>query len=101
MLCDVDHLERFNRQVGHPKGDEALRLISQLVESASRRTDLCARFGGDEFALVLSGVGTEAFATAESLRAAVEKAAIGLDGQTLTMSLGVGRIPGTARTRRR
>ena len=94
VLCDVDHLERFNRQVGHPRGDEALRLISQLVESASRRTDLCARFGGDEFALVLSGVGgAEAFATAEGLRAAVEDAGIGLDGQTLTMSLGVATYP--------
>ena len=94
VLCDVDHLERFNRQVGHPKGDEALRLIGQLVESASRRTDLCARFGGDEFAMVLSGVGgAEAFATAEGLRAAVEQAGIGLDGQTLTMSLGVATYP--------
>ena len=94
VLCDVDHLERFNRQVGHPKGDEALRLIGQLVESASRQTDLCARFGGDEFALVLSGDGgAEAFARAEGLRAAVEKAAIGLDGQTLTVSAGAVTFP--------
>ena len=94
VLCDVDHLERFNRRVGHPRGDEALRLIGQLVESASRPTDLCARFGGDEFAVVLRATGgAQAFAAAESLRAAIENAAFGPDGQSLTVSAGVATYP--------
>ena len=94
VLCDVDHLERLNRQVGHPKGDDALRAIGQLVDSASRPTDLCARYGGDEFALVLAGSsGAEAFALVEGLRVAVESAGLGFDGQALTLSAGVATYP--------
>jgi diguanylate cyclase (GGDEF)-like protein/PAS domain S-box-containing protein len=94
VLFDVDHLERYNRQVGHPRGDDALRVIGQLVDYASRSGDLCARFGGDEFALVLNGrSGAEAFALVEDVRAAVAKAGLGFDGQALTLSAGVATYP--------
>ena len=93
VLCDVDRLADFNRLVGHPHGDEALRLIGQLIESASRPTDLCARFGGDEFALVLNDGGTRALEVAETLREAVESAKIDAGGRSLTMSVGVATYP--------
>ena len=93
VLCDVDRLADFNRLVGHPHGDEALRFIGQLIESASRPTDLCARFGGDEFAVVLKDGGARALEAAEALREAVEAAKIDAGGRSLTMSVGVATYP--------
>jgi diguanylate cyclase (GGDEF)-like protein len=93
ILCDVDRLADFNRLVGHPHGDEALRLIGQLIESASRPTDLCARFGGDEFAVVFSDGGARALEAAEALRRAVEAAKIDAGGRSLSMSVGVATYP--------
>lgn len=92
-LCAVDRLADFNRLVGHPHGDEALRLIGQLIENASRPTDLCARFGGDEFVLVMSDGGARALEAAEALRTAVEAAKIDGGGRSLTMSVEVGTYP--------
>jgi GGDEF domain-containing protein len=61
-----------------PRATRRCALIGQLVESASRRADLCARFGGDEFALVLTDAGAErALEVAEALRAAIGAAGIG------------------------
>jgi diguanylate cyclase (GGDEF)-like protein len=54
LLVDVDHFKLYNDHYGHPKGDQALRLVAKaLVNSVRRTADLVARCGGEEFGLLL------------------------------------------------
>ncbi|MBL9023533.1 MAG: diguanylate cyclase [Myxococcales bacterium] len=51
-MVDVDNFKQVNDQHGHGAGDEALRQVAELVLSSVREVDLCARYGGDEFAVL-------------------------------------------------
>jgi len=69
VICDLDHFKRVNDTLGHPVGDEVLRRFADLLRGCTREDDVAVRLGGEEFALVLSGVGErEALAVAERLR---------------------------------
>lgn len=54
LVIDIDFFKRYNDYYGHPEGDRALKQVSKLLrQAASRSIDLCARIGGEEFAVVL------------------------------------------------
>src|SRR5205823_4439686 len=53
LMIDVDHFKRINDQYGHLAGDAVLREVAQRIEAEMRLSDMGARFGGDEFAIVL------------------------------------------------
>ena len=53
LMIDVDHFKRINDQHGHLAGDAVLREVAQRVDAEMRMSDTGARFGGDEFAIVL------------------------------------------------
>jgi diguanylate cyclase (GGDEF)-like protein len=53
LMIDLDHFKRVNDTWGHPAGDAVLRGTAELVRSSVRDLDTCARFGGEEFAIVL------------------------------------------------
>lgn len=55
ILCDVDRLKTINDRYGHIAGDAALRRLGALIRRQTRRSDMCVRFGGDEFAIFIQG----------------------------------------------
>ena len=52
-MIDVDHFKNYNDTLGHPAGDEVLRRLASLMKDHTRNTDFLARFGGEEFALLM------------------------------------------------
>lgn len=92
ILLDVDYFKAINDQYGHMVGDQALQLIAQAVSHQKRVYDLVARWGGEEFAVVLPETDVEeTLLVAERFRAAVEQARLPLPSHhTLTFSISVG-----------
>ena len=78
LLIDVDRFKDFNDHYGHLEGDACLRTVAQIALSVSRRAaDTVARFGGEEFAIILPDTSSEgAIETAERFRTAVAELAI-------------------------
>jgi len=74
LFIDIDNFKRINDKHGHPIGDKVLQQIAKLLNKHMRRSDVLARFGGEEFSILLSNTAAEsAQETAERLRNAVEK----------------------------
>ncbi len=103
LLLDLDNFKFFNDAYGHLAGDDVLRQISLAFRSVCRPSEVLARFGGDEFALLLPGASpAEASARADALRAAVSKAGYKPPGYEatlpFTLSVGWACFPGDAET---
>jgi diguanylate cyclase (GGDEF)-like protein len=96
LLCDLDHFKRINDTYGHPAGDAALVAVAGVLKSLRRNEDLCCRYGGEEFILLMEGTnGEDGLAVAERLRHAIETLEFAVEGQRvpLTLSAGVSSFP--------
>jgi len=97
LLIDADHLKKINDQYGHAAGNEALVHIANALRVAKRADDAAARWGGDEFAILLAdGDSTAAHRVANNVLARVRAPAILLDsGQQLRVSVTIGASTAT------
>lgn len=94
-MLDLDHFKRINDGYGHLAGDKVLKIIANVLRKSLRPTDFIARFGGEEFVLVMpdSSLG-DALAAGEVLRAGIEACPFHFKGEpvTITVSMGVAQF---------
>ncbi|MFG1429805.1 GGDEF domain-containing protein [Xanthobacter sp. V2C-8] len=92
---DLDHFKAINDSFGHAAGDRVLRQFAELLSSELRHRDVAARFGGEEFVLLLPRAeGAKALAIADRVRRAVRDMVIEdlSDGRAVTVSFGVAEV---------
>ncbi len=97
-LADLDHFKTVNDTYGHDAGDTVLKKFSEILKANSRRSDICGRFGGEEFLLILTHATSEgAQALFERVRGEFEAAKFNFDGRSVsvTASFGVAMYEGT------
>ncbi|MFI7600261.1 diguanylate cyclase [Actinoplanes sp. NPDC049681] len=92
LLIDVDHFKRVNDTYGHPAGDQVLVEVARRLRSTCRGSDVVARFGGEEFAVLAAATGHEDLGVlAERIRERMNEAPVLVDGRTpiaVTVSVG-------------
>jgi diguanylate cyclase (GGDEF)-like protein len=100
LMVDIDQFKRLNDEFGHLLGDEVLRQVSSIFSQQLRKIDVVCRYGGEEFAIVLSQTNPQhALAVAEKLRRLVENWQFPGVARPVTISTGVATFPNHGTTR--
>jgi len=96
LMIDLDHFKKINDTYGHQEGDVVLRALAQLMHTHLRQYDTAARFGGEEFSLVLPETDPiEAAGVAERMRKAIARMVFSdaIADLQITASIGVATCP--------
>ena len=97
FMIDIDHFKKVNDDFGHHAGDTALCTVAKVIENSIRRSDQAARFGGEEFVVILADTGlSEATVLANRLCEKVSAHEVSLENGekiNLTISIGVATFP--------
>ncbi|MHA6127701.1 GGDEF domain-containing protein [Pseudomonas fluorescens group sp. PF-1] len=90
-MLDLDHFKRINDNYGHLAGDKVLKLIASVLRKRLRGTDFIARFGGEEFVLLMpSTVPAAGMKLLEYLRASIEACPFHFKGERVTITISMG-----------
>lgn len=97
IMLEIDNFKRYNDTYGHQRGDEVLRIVAEMLRKGSRATDIVARYGGDEFMIVLPDTRKDtAGEVGERLRRAIEAYPFRLGDNivtNVTLSVGIAASP--------
>lgn len=100
IIADIDHFKRLNDEFGHLLGDEVLRQVSSIFHQQVRKIDVVCRFGGEEFAILLTQTNAQQAETiAEKLRHQVEQWQFPGVPRAITISAGISAFPTHGKTR--
>ena len=99
LMIDIDHFKSFNDQYGHDVGDAVLCMVARTLDVNVRVFDVAARWGGEEFVVIMEKVDAEDLATrAKTLCRLVEASSLGVEGAQLSVTVSIGGTvaqPGT------
>ncbi|RMH70080.1 MAG: GGDEF domain-containing protein [Gemmatimonadetes bacterium] len=102
LVIDIDRFKQINDTFGHLTGDLLLKMVANLLKRVTRNTDLLARYGGDEFmVLLVETPKVGAMRVVERILDGIHQMdfeAVGLQNQTLTLSIGVATFPEDAQS---
>ena len=90
-VMDIDHFKSINDTYGHPIGDKVLRTISQLVDKKVRDSDFFGRVGGEEFAVIFTGIDLDnALKRLDQFRESIESCKFGSKGKRILITMSIG-----------
>lgn len=93
LMIDPDHFHQINSRFGSLAGDRVLQHIAQVLTATLRGQDLCARYGAEEFAVLLADTAQDGAVTlAERIRALCNEAPVGPDHVKFTVSIGIAEL---------
>lgn len=91
VMMDIDHFKSINDRYGHDVGDRVLQHVSQILAENTRKSDVLARFGGEEFCLLLTQVNPEtALSVTEKLRSLVAESVLEVGGEEVDVTISCG-----------
>ena len=91
LMIDADHFKSINDRFGHNVGDKALQILARCIQEHTRQSDLTARFGGEEFVVLLPETNSkDAVNTAERIRASVADENFSQENQPVKLTVSIG-----------
>jgi diguanylate cyclase (GGDEF)-like protein len=94
IMFDLDNFKGVNDRFGHQAGDQVLRDVSKIVMDSIRKIDICGRYGGEEFIVILPGIDTtDASGIADRIRQNIDNKKILGSKRELTVSMGIATYP--------
>ena len=91
IICDIDYFKKINDNYGHIAGDEVLKKVASEIKSIIRKDDVLARWGGEEFLVLLPNASMKAaYKVGEKIRKSIENTSFKYNKHTIAMTVSIG-----------